>query len=172
VNPYVLLAAGGFWAITTVGAYQSGRTRGIESERLVWQTRENLQLQAANQKIRELAEQAREAERTHAEANAAISDYFQGELQNEKKRHDADLAAVRDGGFRLRDRYSAAICPGPDRVPETAAPAERHHGAEGAELSRESTIFLLGLASEADQIVMQLQACQAVIAADRVTAAD
>lgn len=167
MNVYVASGIALAWMASVGASTMYGHNEGVHAERARWQARENQQLAEANAKIRELTDAARAAERIHTEALNSVSDHYQGELRDAKKRHDDDLAAVRDGGLRLRDNYAAAVCPDTGRVSETGTGASGHHAAGGTELSREATEFLLGLANEADQVARQLSACQAVIRADR-----
>ena len=141
---------------------------GINSERVAWQTRESEQLRAANAKIMEAQDAARAAERAHADAMAAVSTNYQRRLNDASKQAAADRDAVRAGTIRLRDPNSPAGLRACGNFAAEASPTApgRDDRATG-ELSAEATEFLLDLAADADQIALQLQACQSIVRADR-----
>ncbi len=143
--------------------YHAGRV----AERAVWQERESEQLRMANAKIVELQAAAREVELAKASAVAAVSADYQRRLNDANKQRAADADAIRAGTLRLRDPGATSIGTGGDRAAETPAPAGGCDGRASGELSGAAAQFLFDLAADADQVAMQLQACQAVIIEDR-----
>lgn len=144
-------------------------SQGEEAEKSRWLARENIQLRAANEEISQLNTQAREQERQHAEAMAHISTQFQEQLHHVKSAKDSVIADLRAGAVRLRipvtSASASAACGG---IPaEAFASAAGRDGETRAELSAEAAEFLVGLASEADEVTQQLSACQALLQADR-----
>lgn len=144
-------------------------SQGEEAEKIRWMARENIQLRAANEEISQLNTQAREQERQHAEAVATISSQFQEQLQHVKSQKDSVIADLRAGAVRLRIPVTApstsAACSG---IPaEAFASAIGRDGETRADLSVEAAEFLVGLASEADEVVQQLSSCQSLLQADR-----
>ena len=116
----------------------------------------------------ELVSAEGDAEVAHANSVALISTTLQGETDAAKAELEAERARARSGTFRLRDHTaSREACTG-GTGQAAPAPSERD-GKAGAYLSAEAADFLLGLAGEADDIVRQLTACQAVILDDRKT---
>jgi hypothetical protein len=95
-------------------------------------------------------------------ALSQIDQTYQDKLHEQDALHARDLAAVRTGALRLRDR--AAKCP---VEVQSGASTGSGDGEAGAELSVAATEFLLGEADRADRLVHQLDACQAVVEADR-----
>lgn len=121
----------------------------------------------ANAKIVELQAAAREVERAKAAAVAAVSADYQRRLNDANKQRAADADAIRAGTLRLRDPGAAGVVSSGDRSADTAAPAGGCDGRASGELSGAAAQFLFDLAADADQVAMQLQACQAVIIEDR-----
>lgn len=143
---------------------------GKKDERAKWLARESKELAAANEEIDRLHKQAREEEGHHAEMLFAISKDYEREIGNAKRARDLALDAVRSGAVVLRDPgIRTSGCEGPRLGPAREAPAAagKRNGAAAADLSREAGVFLLELASEADDVVRQLTACQAVVRSDR-----
>ncbi|WP_048811773.1 lysis protein [Methylobacillus flagellatus] len=142
---------------------------GEAAEKARWVARDNAALRAANAEIAELNTQARVQERQHAEAVATISRQFQEQLHHVKSQKDSVIADLRAGAVRLRipvtPASTSAACSG---IPaEAFASAAGRDGGARAELSAEAAEFLVGLASEADEVVEQLTSCQALLRADR-----
>lgn len=160
----VLLLAAVVAAIYAYGQQQFGL--GEKAERSAWLERENTALTRANTRIKELEDLARAKERQHAQDMAAASAQYQEDLKHEKAAKDRAVADLRSGALRLRIPVacpegaggSGATAPGPG--------AGRRDGETRAELSVPAAEFLVGLASEADEVVRQLAACQRVIEKD------
>lgn len=161
----VLLVAALIGGIYAYGQQQFGL--GEEVERSAWLARENTTLTTANARIKELEDQARIKEHEHAQGMAKASAQYQEDLKNEKTAKDRVIADLRSGALRLR---IPVTCPGAAGGSATATPGSGAVGRDGetrAELSFEASEFLVGLTSEADEVVRQLTACQAVVIADR-----
>lgn len=85
---------------------------------------------------------------------------------DEINQRDRTLADYRGGAVRLRDHFTCAVSPD-QRVPSAAAGASQRDAASAGGLQPPDVEFLVRLASQADQVVTQLAACQAVVQADR-----
>lgn len=156
------------WAFYAYGQQQFGL--GEKAERSAWLARENTSLTKANTRIKELEEQARTKEREHAQNMAAVSAHYQKDLSHEKAAKDRAIADLRSGALRLRIPLAQPACTDGADGSGAPAPGTSTVGRDGgtpAELSTEASEFLVGLANEADEVVRQLTACQAVITADR-----
>jgi len=159
-----LLAAGALGA----GAYRAG----MNAERNAWLARDNAQLRSANARIAQLQAQARAQEQAHGTAMAAAAAQFKKDLHDVRTQKDGVIADLRSGRLRLRIPVvptSAACGAGGagGASTEAGAGAAGGDGEARAELSGAAAEFLVSLASEADAVVRQLSACQAVVAADR-----
>ena len=144
-------------------------TSGQQAERSAWLTKENTALSRAISRIKELEEQARAAEAKHGQAMASISAQYQKDLKNERLAKDRAIDAVRRGELRLYDpgtRATGDSGSGGGQACSTDASAIGRDGATRSQLSESASEFLLALAGEADEVVRQLTACQAVVKAD------
>lgn len=156
------LLIGAFYAY---GQQQFGL--GEKAERTACFGRDNAALTKANDRIKELEDQARAKEHEHAQAMATASSKYQEDLKHEKTAKDRAIAALRSGDLRLR---IPVACPEGAGGSTTAAPGPGAIGRDGetrAELSVQASEFFVGLTNEADEVVRQLTACQAVVIADR-----
>lgn len=169
LNPRFLAAMGLAAALAGAYLYVDHRAykRGADASTLLWQAREAEELAAANVEIERLNRAARDAERLQADRVAAIASQYEKDLENAKRTRDAALAAARAGTLVLRDPATTCQDPGARAAGAPPASAGGRDGPAGANLSPAFTDFLVDLASEADQVVAQLTACQAVILADR-----
>ncbi len=162
---FVALIAAVVAAFYAYGQQQFGL--GGQAERAAWLSRENTELTAANSRIKALQEEYRKQEQDHAAALAAVSTQYQQELTHAKAEKDRVIAGLRTGAVRLR---IPVTCPLSTHGGDASALGTGTAGRDGetrAELSAEASEFLVVLASEADAVVHQLGACQAVINADR-----
>jgi hypothetical protein len=117
-------------------------------------------------------ERARQAEGQHA-ARMAELDKQHTEAMNHAKQDAAALsAAVRAGERRLRERFTCAATDNAGAgsgADQTGRAAGLGNAATQGGLSAEDADVFIRLAAEADQVAMQLSACQAIITNDRAT---
>lgn len=164
-NPYILLAVVLAWAASLVGVGWWQRHDGAAATVAAYEKRDNEALVAANAAIDQLNREARATEKAHTEQLATIGDHYATEFQVLEARRRRDVDAARDGAIRLR--VAGACPPGGGGAAEAPAAAAGRDGAQDAELPRAVTADLLALADDADAVVAQLTACQAVIVSDR-----
>lgn len=107
----------------------------------------------------------RALQETAAARIAEIDAKHYQELLDAKTETDRTIAAIRAGERRLRERFTCPAAPPADAGAGVDPPSE----ARG--LQPEDAAFLIGLAGEADAVVVQLSACQAILAEDRSDAA-
>jgi hypothetical protein len=166
MNPYVVVAVGVAWAGSLVGVGYWQNTAGHTAERVEWQARDNEQLRLANERIVTLQDAARATERLHATRLATVSTTYQKELQNAKAQRERDVAAARAGAIRLQYTPDSER-PGGSEAGAVTTGTGRCDGSARGELPRETTADLLALVDDADEVVRQLTACQAVVRSDR-----
>lgn len=179
-NIYVILAltiaaagalAGLAWAWNayTTKLDRLGYERGASETTAQYAARDNAALQAAIQAKDKAEARIAALEDNNAKAVAAASTNYQKGLADGKVTLDAALADVR-AGFRLRDPAGSpglsARCIG-DAIGPPSAAASGRDGQAGSELSQAASDFLLRLAGEADEVVIQLTACQQILISDR-----
>lgn len=141
----------------TVAEYEAARAR-IEAE--------------AARRTAEAEARARAIEAQHAADLAAITQAHEEALRNATAERDRTIDALRTDALRVRERFT---CPEPagvsgtdrDRTAEAPGGGQLDHAGARRGLSVEDAGFLLRIAAEADEIVHQLRACQAVIRRDR-----
>lgn len=162
MNLYVILAA----LVLAIGAFFYGMNIGKDVKDAEWKTRENSELVQKNGKILELTAKIRKQEADHAAKVAAISSKHLKELRHVQADTKRRLDAVTAGTLRLFDPAGREGGCG-DRAGQTGADPGGSPGGACTELHPESARFLLSLAGEADEVVLQLQACQQVLLSDR-----
>ena len=96
----------------------------------------------------------------------AIGEKHEQDLKDAKARRDRDVAAARAGALRLS---IPSNCPNPDRssMPNAGPSASLGDAEARTDLPPEITASLFAIADDADELVGQLTACQAVVEADR-----
>lgn len=107
----------------------------------------------------------------HEADMAALDSKFTKEMQDARRQAAADVAAVRSGAVRVRDRFA---CPASGSAAGasgagTAAGRTASVGDAGTPggLQTADAEFLLSEAGRADEVTLQLQACQAIVLRDR-----
>ncbi len=160
---FLILLAG--IALAVYGYGQDQFEQGKKAERAEWQQRESTELTTANAAILKLTAAARQAEHDHAAALTEASAAYQEQLRHEKTSRDRTIADLQSGALRLRVELARRETAGGSAAAEgDAGPGRCDAGAFG-ELSPAAAGFLVDLATEADDVVHQLTAAQAVIGA-------
>lgn len=166
MNPWTIIGA--LVALIVVGAssYLKGEHDGENKVKVAELARENTELTASNAKIQELQNAARSLEAKRASETNAIAVQFEKDKKRALDQKDRDHADALAGAIKLRFATTPSET---DRgAPCTAgATAGSGNGGTTAELPRKVTDDLLALANDADAVVVQLTACQAVITSDR-----
>ncbi len=173
-GPYVYLAAAVACLVALGGAYVKGRT---DEGRIVRGEYAARDLQAATEAqiaYAGIVERRRKTEQAWQKSFAGISQKHQGEIaDNAKKLKDA-LAGLRSGDFVLRDPGTVNQACGSGSGSPAASPGVGDGSASAglppapfAILSNEASRFIVEMAAEADEVVVQLQACQAILEAER-----
>ena len=144
------------------GVWWHGHSRGAAGVQAEWdadRARLNTQLLAQERS-------ARAAEQQHAQALAAIDAKYQENERNAQLETDRLRTQLRAGTVRLSVPVVAGSC----SLSATGTGAGGSDGAARAELSAQAADDLVALAADADAVVRQLSACQAVVRADRFIA--
>lgn len=100
-----------------------------------------------------------EQERAEVKKYTEIAAQLEQEKETLANEKDAVIAGLRADTLRLRRRFT---CPATSVSAESSASGERDGGEAGG-LSKQDAEFLVRFAAEADERVIQLQACQNVL---------
>jgi hypothetical protein len=167
MNPYAILAAVLLWgaSVGAVGVWQNNA--GRTTEKLVYETRANTELSAANSKIKSLEEAYRLREQLHAAEMNAIDTQYRKELEDAKTVTDDLIVRARTGAIRLRDPGVKASHACGDKLPEAATGPGGPDGAGDRGLSADASEFRLALTGRGKRVSKKLASCQKLIAEDR-----
>jgi hypothetical protein len=164
MNPTILKYAAVVIAITAAayGCYHHGvSTTTARYEAVIAKANAAHAKDLADKLAAARAEEQSKAADMHAIDTQTIQD-----KQNEIDSRDSTIADLRAGSLRLRDHFTCSA--GSDkRLPDVAATAGKRDAARQGGLQQADAEFLVRLASDADQVARQLQACQAVVRSDR-----
>lgn len=166
MNVYLIAAL--VFVLGLTGAYVKGRGDGGRLVQAEYAQRDLADERVNAAAIKGINDRYRAKEKAQAQAIAAVSKKYQTRLANVETQKLADAAAIDARTLVLRDPSSPGVqsC-GSGATGAAAGPGGRD-GPEGSELSLPASRFLLALANEADGVVNQLTACQAVVEADRL----
>lgn len=162
MNQYVAIAGAAAWLMSLVVVYDAGKT----AERTAWQGRESAELVSANRAIVDLEQQVKAVHLAQSDRLASVADQYEKEKQHEFQKRDRYIADLRADNLRLRDPGSKNTAVG---TSDGVAPGTGQcDGQAGSQFSIEASEFLLRLTGEADEVAIQLAACQAVVLSDRI----
>jgi hypothetical protein len=109
----------------------------------------------------------RAQERRHIADMTSIDQQHQEAMQNEITSRDRTIADLRTGAVRLRDKFTTCQRATAGTAGAAGASTGKCDAAASIELQKADAEFLIGLASDADQVADQLRACQGVVRKDR-----
>jgi len=169
MNLYANLIIAAILVGLTVGAYFTGANNREKIVRGEFSAL-RLQEQAEHQAAINAAWQSKADTEGKWQAKVSEIDKDRQRLRsaNETQRL-ADLSAIYARTLILRDPNRNAEASG-NCAASVASGSSGSDGGTGAELPAKTSQFLLGLASEADAVVIQLSACQAILQSDRTIA--
>lgn len=126
---------------------------GVDTERARWQLKENAELVQKQAKILELQVFNRELERAATLRANALQTVYEGKLKDEKQKANRIIASISSGAKRLsigtKTNGTCASAASSTTTANNTGQTETR-----AELSTESSQFLVGEALRADQIVL------------------
>lgn len=137
---------------------------GVTTTDTAWQSRWDQQAAELANARTEAERLARQAERDSAQAMAAIDNAYQQGQADAKAESDRVIADLRAGNVRLRKRFT---CPAASDLPAAGTSTGSSDAAQTGGLQRDDAEFLVREAERADEVVRQLQACQAIVRKDR-----
>ena len=163
---YLILALAVLGAIA--GAGYKGYSLGADSVRVEWNAAALKEANANSKALQEASDRERAKEQESARKLSAASKAYQKGLANAETAKLRALDAVHTGALKLRLTESAGCEVGGSGTGTIAASAGGRDGGEtGQFLGQADSAFLVALASEADQVTLQLSACQEVVRSDR-----
>jgi hypothetical protein len=163
MNPLLKLGLGVAVVLGALsGAYMHGYSTAAARWKLIVQQNETANAEAKAAAV----SAARADEQGAAKRQAKIAANQIEGLQNEINSRDRTIADLRSGAISLRKRFT---CPAASAAGQSAAATSTGNGdaTQAGGLQQQDAEFLVRLASEADEVTLQLQACQAVVRSDR-----
>lgn len=161
-GPYVWMAAAIVFLVSVGGALWKGFNLGESVTRAEYASRDLQASEEARIAERGIQDRYRAQETKWAHSFASVSSQYQKKVADHEKALDIAIS-----GSRLYDRFATHSQPCGDKTASTAASASVGNGQAGTYFSSEASIFLRRLASEADSVVLQLTACQAILRSER-----
>jgi len=149
------------------GAWFHGYNKGADVTRAEYATRDLQAATEAQAAYARIVERHRAKEQEWQKSLTAVSAQYQKRIAANETQRLADLAAIDSRTLILRDPNASGVQACSGGSSPSAGTAAGRNGATGAELSSAASRFLLELASEADSIVGQLSACQAILRSER-----
>jgi hypothetical protein len=150
VRVAAILALLALLTFAVMQTYNWAYNNGVTAERGVWVKSQNDLLIHTQAKLSKL-------QREYDILITKNSEEYQKGLKDGQLKKSTAIAGVNAGTVKLRDKY-AHSCPEP--VAPSNAPSSGHNATPEPGLSRQTSEFLIGLASEADDTVKQLTGCQ------------
>jgi len=160
-----LVVAGAFAAFCfSAGHHVEHLARVAEVTKMKEQQAEALA--AANKAAADAQQAARNTEEKRVADMSALDAQYTKEMNDAKANADRVIADLRSGAVQLRQRFTCK--PGSTSATGKAgASASLGVGQPACGLSAEDAGFLVSEAKRADSVVVQLQACQAIVKTDR-----
>lgn len=166
MNPYALLSITIAFVASVSIAGWGGFRLGADHVRAERAATDLANANEQTAKTREIEERYRAKEQASAQALQAVANDYEGRLTDAQRKTTIALDAIRSGAVRLRDPYAKPEACGSATAEAGPSPGGRN-GSSAGELSGATSEFLVSEAARADAIVLQLTACQQIVASDR-----
>lgn len=122
----------------------------------------------ATQRALDAEARERSKEAQHAADMAALDEQRTKEMNDAKAAADATIADLRAGSIRVRDRFTCpANAAGTGAAGQAGTSTSMGDAAQGHGLQPADAEFLLSEAKRADEVTVQLRACQDIVRGDR-----
>jgi hypothetical protein len=168
VGAAVAVLAAVIWHNAKVSAAEDrGYERGLRDERLVWQVRENHELNAANVEITRLQNAYRALEKKSVDDVAAVAFEFQTLLKKVRNEKDAAIASADSYRLRWTTGCTASQGSGGNSSPGAGSAPSTTIGTATCELPEQTRKDLIELASDADLAVAERNALLTIAQKDR-----
>jgi hypothetical protein len=112
-------------------------------------------------------EAIRQLEEQHATEMAALDAKHFEELQNEKRAAETVIADVRAGAYRVRDEFKCGSAATGREASPAGTGTSLGNAAKAGGLQTKDIELVLREAARADEVTVQLQACQGIVRNDR-----
>lgn len=158
------------WLVFRFGVLHERARKDVEIGELRLQYTTTLGTITAKAQTAQLqAEQAARAKEAQYKIDmAAIDLKWSGRMQDAKQKSDRDIAAVRSGELKLRDRFTCTGNSGSTNNPsEAGGSASVGDGSTARGFGKEDAVIAIGIADAGDAIGTQLSACQEIVRKDR-----
>jgi len=162
-----------FWIVIALaavalasGSALVGYHHGVKTTDSTWSARwekRNATDLAATVKIKQ---QAEATEQAHQKRLAEVDQHYQEIIKNDQIAHDRDIARIRAGTLKLRQRFTCNTAPS-SGLPQAATAAGGSDGAAPGGLRPADAEVLVQFADRCDTVAHQLQSAQAIILSDR-----
>ncbi|CAG2144472.1 hypothetical protein LMG31506_03013 [Cupriavidus yeoncheonensis] len=140
---------------------------GTNGTNSAWQAKYNADLANANKRTADAEKRERDKEDQHADDMAALDAKHTKELADAKTISDRTIADLRAGSIRVRDRLTCPAASGPGTASQAGTGASMGDAAARGGLQAADAELVLRIAGEADEVAVQLAACQAIVRMDR-----
>jgi hypothetical protein len=158
-NPWIILGAVAF----AIAAYFYGHYEGGHAVTAQWEAEKSQANAQAAQVLQEANARVLEAERALAVRQVKVEKVYVEKIKEVEVERNSLSATARNDGL-----FIDAACPdsGGELSGAATGPGGDHGGTK-ARLSGEAADALIALAADADEVVHQLQACQAILIEER-----
>jgi prophage endopeptidase len=125
------------------------------------------ELAKAHQERADAEQRARDIEAQRAADMAALDAQHTKEMNDAKADADRTIADLRAGTLRLRERFTCPASTAAGTAGQAGTSTSLGDAAARYGLQPEDAEFLLSEAERADEVTVQLRACQAIVRGDR-----
>lgn len=158
-NPYVIIGA----LVLAVCSYFYGHRTGVQVTKAEWEAEKAAAAIEAGKALDKANKEVRELEHLLANSQNKVEKIYVDKIRTVEVERKQLVDIARTDGL-----FIDASCP--DRsstVPSAAPSASSDHGGTKARLSGETAQALITIATDADEIVHQLTACQEILRNER-----
>lgn len=159
INPWMLVGSG----VLIIASYFYGYSTGYDVSKSAWEAEKSIATKEAMDNIIAATDKVKSLEQQLATKQNKVEKVYVDRIRTVKVESKRITDIARNDGL-----FVDASCPdSSNALPGSASGSSGSDGAKKARLSREASEALISIAADADTIVHQLTACQAILEAER-----
>jgi len=159
INPWLLVGSG----VLIIASYFYGYSTGYDVSKSAWEAEKSIATKEAMDSMIAATDKVKSLEQQLATKQNKVEKIYVNKIRTVEVESKRITDIARNDGLFV----NASCADSSNPLPDSASGSGNSNGTQKARLSREASEALISIAADADTIVHQLTACQAILEAER-----
>jgi len=159
INPWLLVGSG----VLIIASYFYGYSTGYDVSKSEWEAEKSIATKEAMDNMIAATDKVKSLEQQLATKQNKVEKIYVNKIRTVEVESKRITDIARNNGLFV----NASCADSSNPLPDSASGSSSSNGTKKARLSREASEALISIAADADTIIHQLTACQAILEAER-----